>query len=324
MYDNIKLEKSLYNITGKSFTQALTELDPDESYKDTELRGLDAFERQLKRFDIKVSGMESDKVEKFFVTSQSAVLFPEYVRRMIKKGLEKVSIADIAFGAISHTDGIDFRGFSISYNGSSNPVAQGGELPAATVVLDSASSEMKKFARILNCSYEAVRKQRLEAFGILLRDLGAALGRDMNSYLVNRLIDGLFTTKIAGENISYADIAKFWSSMKDHDMDVMLCPPAAMAEILALPEMKFCAGDFMTEGRIKTPYGVMVVKCSQVPENMVVGIDSSAAAELVLGSDVVIDQDKLINTQMSEISCHILAGVARFASDAVQVLTTDK
>ena len=28
MYDTIKLEKSMYNLTGKSFSQALEELDP--------------------------------------------------------------------------------------------------------------------------------------------------------------------------------------------------------------------------------------------------------------------------------------------------------
>lgn len=67
MYDTIKLEKGLYSITGKNFTEALEGLDPDSSYKGTELEGLDAFERQLKRFDIRISGKNSDKVEKFFL-----------------------------------------------------------------------------------------------------------------------------------------------------------------------------------------------------------------------------------------------------------------
>ena len=78
MYNNIKLEKGLYSITGKTFTQALAELDPDANYENTELKGLDAFERQLKRFDIKVKGANSDRVEKFFISTESAVLFPEY------------------------------------------------------------------------------------------------------------------------------------------------------------------------------------------------------------------------------------------------------
>ena len=78
MYNTIKLENELYGVTGKSFTQALSEIDPDANYKGTDLEGLDAFERQLKRFDIKISGKNSDKVEKFFQTAESSVLFPEF------------------------------------------------------------------------------------------------------------------------------------------------------------------------------------------------------------------------------------------------------
>ena len=77
-YENIKIEKGLYT-TGKSFTQALEALDPSENYKGTSLEGLDAFERQLKRFDIKVSGKDCDTVSKFFQTTDSAALFPEFV-----------------------------------------------------------------------------------------------------------------------------------------------------------------------------------------------------------------------------------------------------
>ena len=51
-YDNLKLEKGLYT-TGKSFTQALEQIDPSENYAGTPLEGLDAYQRQLKRFDIK-------------------------------------------------------------------------------------------------------------------------------------------------------------------------------------------------------------------------------------------------------------------------------
>ncbi|WP_024855901.1 hypothetical protein [Ruminococcus albus] len=321
MYDNIRLERSLYNITGKSFTQALAELDPDEGYKGTELGGLDAFERQLKRFGIKVSGANSDMVEKFFVTAQSAVLFPEYVRRMIKKGVEKVSIAGVVCGAVSRTDGMDFRGFTITRSGS-DPVDQGDDLPETTVVLNSTASEVKKFARMLSCSYEAVRKQRLEAFGIVLRDIGESVGRGLNSWICTELITDVVPSTIAGDAISYADIAKFWSDMSTHDMDVMVCSPAVMAQILALPEMKFCVGDFMTSGRIKTPYGVTLVKCAEMPVNKVLGVDSTAAAELILGSDVVVDSDKLIGTQMNEISCSLLAGVTKVCEDAVGVLVT--
>ena len=68
-YENLKLEKGMYSQSGRSFAQTLEALDPSENYKGTSLEGLDAFQRQLKRFDIKVKGAGSDRVEKFFSCS---------------------------------------------------------------------------------------------------------------------------------------------------------------------------------------------------------------------------------------------------------------
>ena len=63
-YENLKLEKGMYGRSGRSFSQTLEELDPSEHYRGTPLEGLDAFQRQLKRFDIRVKGAGSDMVEK--------------------------------------------------------------------------------------------------------------------------------------------------------------------------------------------------------------------------------------------------------------------
>ena len=323
MYDNIRLDRSLYNITGKSFTQALTELDPDEGYKNTELSGLDAFERQLKRFDIKVSGLDSDRVEKFFVSSQSAVLFPEYIRRMVKKGLERVCLAETVCGAVSKTDGMDYRGFSLTSSGAC-PTGQGEEMAVTEMALQTNSREMVKFAELLTCTYEAFRKQRLEAFGIVLRELGATVGRALNSYICETLIHGADDYTVEGESITYADLAKFWSNMDTHEMDMMLCSPELMAQILALPEMKYCTGEGTASGRVSTPYGVTLIKCSQMPQGKLLCIDSSAAAELILGSDVVVDHDRLISKQIDQISCSVLAGMTKVMGDAVRVLSTSE
>lgn len=83
----------MYRESGRSFTQVLEKLDPDQQYRGTALEGLDAFQRQLKRFDIKVKGAGSDIVDKFFSNSQSAVLFPEYIARAVKAGMEEANIS---------------------------------------------------------------------------------------------------------------------------------------------------------------------------------------------------------------------------------------
>ena len=90
-FETIRLDKGLYS-SRKGFTAELESVDPSENYKGTALEGLDAFERQLKRFDIKIHGAASDCVEKFFQTSDSAALFPEYVARAVRKGQEEADL----------------------------------------------------------------------------------------------------------------------------------------------------------------------------------------------------------------------------------------
>ena len=322
MYTDIKLEKGLYSITGKSFTQALAELDPDSAYENTELNGLDAFERQLKRFDIKVKGANSDRVEKFFQSTQSAVLFPEYVRRAIKAGLNEASILSEVAATTTYTDSADFRGLTVTKTGSTDVVAQAGTLPVTNVRLAANSQALTKFARKLSCSYESIRKQRLEAFGVILRNLGAAIARDVNGLCMSQITTGITPSSIAGSDITYADLAAFWSSMSSFNMTTMVCKPETMAKILGLEQMKYCVNDYMTSGMVKTPYGVTLVKCSELSGNVAVGIDKSCAVEAVFGSDVVVDYDQLLSTQCTEISCSVMCGFSALTSGAVKVLST--
>lgn len=319
MYTDVKLEKGLYSITGKSFTRVLSELDPDGDYKGTELEKLDAFERQLKRFDIRVSGRECDRVEKFFLSTESAVLFPEYVRREIKAGMDGVSMIPDVAAAVTYTDSVDFRALTVTSAGTETGVKQMSELPLTTVKLADTASALTKFARRLSCSYESIRKQRLEAFGVILRSLGAQLSRAVNAKLVETLKSGGTQTTYTG-SVTYAALADFWASMKSFDMDVMLCPPAMMAQILALDEMKYCVSDFMSSGKVATPYGVTVIKCPDLEAGTAVGVDSSCALEAVYGTDVIVDFDKLISTQCDEVAASVMCGFSVLSSGAVKTL----
>lgn len=320
MYNDIKLDKSLYSITGRSFTEALEQLDPDSAYKGTELAALDAYERQLKRFDIKVSGADCDRVEKFFVSAESAVLFPEYVRRMIKEGMDEVSILPDIAAASSRTDGYDYRAMSVSSSGDETGIAQLGTLPQTTVKLANSTTALVKFGRRLSCAYEAIRKQRLETFGVILRGLGAQISRAINTKCADVLTAGATAVTYTG-SVTYGTLASFWASMSGYDMDVMLCSPAMMANILALSEMKYCVTDFMSSGKVVTPYGVTIIKCPSLADNVAIGIDSSCAAEVIYGTDVIVDFDKLISTQCDEIAASILCGVSVLTAGAVKKLT---
>ena len=80
-FETVKLDKGMYSEAGRSFTKVLEKCDPSEQYKGTPLEHLDAFQRQLKRFDIHVKGAGSDMVEKFFHRANRPCCSREFVSR---------------------------------------------------------------------------------------------------------------------------------------------------------------------------------------------------------------------------------------------------
>ena len=101
-YDNLKLEKGMYRQEGMNFTQVLESLDPSENYRGTALEGTDAFQRQLKRFGIRAKGAGSSPVEKFFRTSESAVLFPAYIGAAVAGVKRDVHPVPVLGGSLVH------------------------------------------------------------------------------------------------------------------------------------------------------------------------------------------------------------------------------
>lgn len=87
------------------------------------LAGLDAYERQLKRFDIRISGAQCDRVEKFFTSTESAVLFPEFVRRAVQQGIDASMLSDLT-AVETHTDSSQYLGCTITETDAYGTVAQ--------------------------------------------------------------------------------------------------------------------------------------------------------------------------------------------------------
>ena len=192
-YDNLKLDKGMYREAGRSFSQVLEREDPSERYKGTSLEGLDAFQRQLKRFDIKVKGETSDPVEAFFRTSDAAVLFPEYIARTVRQGMEEGDILPHITAAVTKIDGMDYRSISSEAGGEEKklkPVTEGSAIPSTTIKVQANLVKLKKRGRMLVASYEAVRFQKLDLFSVTLRQIGAHIARTHLEDAVGVLING--------------------------------------------------------------------------------------------------------------------------------------
>lgn len=322
MYENMKLEKSLYHLDGKSFTQALAEMDPDCAYAETELKGLDAFERQLKRFDIRVRGENADTVEKFFRTAESAVLFPEFVRRSVKQGMNTAMFGEIV-AATTNTNAIDYRGFSVVAEENkpyTTEIAEGGEIPQTAITLDSELVSLKKFGRLITASYEAIRQQRLDLFAVTLRAIGGQISRAVLSQAIDVLMDGVTPKALSGSEFNYGELVGFWGEFKDYNMTTLIASPKTMAKILGFEQMKYANADFMATGMVKTPFGATLVKSTAVMDDVIIGLDKSSALEMINGSDIILESDKLINRQLDRTAVTVTTGFSKIIPEATMVL----
>ena len=199
-FDTIKLEKGMYRESGKSFTQVLEQLDPSESYKGTALEGTDAFQRQLKRFDIRAKGAYSDPVEKFFRTMESSVLFPEYIARAVRQGMEENNVLPKITATTTTIDSMDYRSvYSVPSEEDKKlmQVAEGASIPATEVKTKSNLVQLHKRGRMLVASYEAIRFQKLDLFSVTLRQIGAYIQKMHVQDAVDVLVNGINKTIFA-------------------------------------------------------------------------------------------------------------------------------
>ncbi len=331
-YDNIRLEKGMYTGGVKTFTDVLEELDPSENYRNTELEGLDAYQRQLKRFDIRVGGPGSDSVSKFFQSSDSAALFPEYVSRAVRQGMERADILSDVIAAKTVIDGLDYRSVVSTPSGddkSLKPTGEGAFLPHTEVKTGDHLVKLQKRGRMLVASYEAVKFQKLDIFTVTLRQIGAYIARQQLFDAVDVLINGdgnnnaAETVSAAESNkVSYDDLVKIWAELSPYEFNTLLAPTDGMKKLLGMNEMKDShAGlQFHASGRMITPLGANLLHVPGISGTKLVAFDKNCALEMVQSGGVITDHDKLIDRQLERASISCITGFAKLFPDSVKVL----
>ena len=331
-YDNLKLDKGMYREAGRSFSQVLEREDPSERYKGTSLEGLDAFQRQLKRFDIKVKGEASDPVEAFFRTSDAAVLFPEYISRTVRQGMEEGDVLPHITAAVTRIDGMDYRSISSEAVGEEKklrPVPEGTMIPSTSIKVQANLVKLKKRGRMLVATYEAVRFQKLDLFSVTLRQIGAHIARTQLEDAVDVLINGdgnenpaTVTSLEEGRALDYEVLVDFWAKFDPYVMNTLLVSGDVMLQLLKLPEFQnpLTGLNFQGTGKLTPPLGATLLRTSVLPVKTAVGLDRRFALEMVRSGDVVVEYDKLIDRQLERAAITTISGFAKVFPKASQVL----
>ncbi len=338
-YETLRLEKGMYGESGRTFTQVLEAMDPSENYRGTALEGMDAFQRQLKRFDIHVKGGGSDMVEKFFHTTDSSVLFPEFVSRVVRQGMEEDNILPAITATTTNFVGMDYRSIASVTSEDDKTlklVDEGGELPQNVMKTQENLVKLHKRGRMLVASYEAIRFQRLDLFSVTLRQIGAhiarmhvedAIGVIMNGDGNNNAAEALTvgTSPISGSagTLSYDALLDFWAQFDPYTMNTMLVGGDTMLKLLKLDELQnpLTGLNFQGTGTLTTPLGATLLRTSAVPAGKLIGLDKHYALEMVSSGDVLVEYDKLIDRQLERAAITSISGFAKLYQDASKVLT---
>ena len=338
-FDNLKLEKGMYRQDGMSFTQVLESLDPSENYRGTALEGTDAFQRQLKRFGILAKGPGSSPVEKFFRTMDSAVLFPEYIARTVRQGMEENDILPSIVATTTNIDSMDYR--SIYSEASDDDkmlkdLLEGTAIPETQIKTKEHLVKLHKRGRMLVASYEAIRLQKLDLFGVMLRQIGSHIQKMQLQDALQVLMEGdgnanesiyysVGTSPISGTagTLEYGQLVEFWSQFDPYTMNTILCNNGTMSKLLKIPELQDPAAglNFQGTGVIGTPLGAKIHRSSAVEDSMLIGLDNRYALEQIRCGDVLVEYDKLIDRQLERAAITSISGFAKICADACAMLS---
>ena len=343
--DSIRLEKGMYNVRGKSFTEVLESLDPSENYKGTALAGLDAYERQLKRFDIKVNGPACDKIEKFFSTTDSAVLFPEFISRAIKQGLESFKILPEIVAATSIIDGVDYRSISttssseVSTNDASNEsgtsdssgsyVGEAESIKKINVKHGTSLTKLKKYGRIFSSSYEAMRFQNLDLMSVIFRQIGKDLAYEQLGDVITAIMpasdsDSVVSTTAASE-IAYADVVKLWSAFGSYTPNVIIGASSTISALLNVDQVKDLHTDAHIHGcnQFINPASANLIVHESLKTNdfeKLLVFDKDFAVQMVQSGNLTIEYDKVIDQQLNQAAISVIRGFSPICTDAIKCL----
>jgi len=117
-------------------------------------------------------------------------------------------------------------------------------------------------------------------------------------------------------------LVDFWAKFDPYVLNTMLVSGPMMVKLLKLQEFQnpLTGLNFQGTGQLATPMGAALLRSGAVPDDMIIGLDRRFALELVQGSDVTVEYDKLIDRQLERAAITSVSGFAKLFADAARVL----
>lgn len=302
-FEKVELIENMYNevyTNGESFEDYLESIDPSIHYVGTALEGLDAFERQLKRFNIKVNGDKADCVKKFFNTHSTAILFPEYVRRCVMQGMESnTTLLDIV-AVKTLINGYDYR----TINSSIQETKEG--LDELKIQTNPDLTKIYRRGRLLISSYESLKYQRIPLLSNMLKQIGVCIRNTQMKDLVKSVINSTYESNTHRRSILNLDETASLFNFHNHNIDTIIGSQEVIRKIIRQfsPYLSYQNGLNFTKSTIK----YISLNHSELKTDEFVALDSSCAIEMAAHKDICVDVESLIYKNFEKTAITASAG----------------
>jgi hypothetical protein len=301
-----------------------------------------ALERAFAEQGIRVKGAGADRLEKFFATTSSAVLFPAYVETQIIMGMLADAILSDLVAVETNIDSDTYRGLNwtdVEADQQLKEVLEGAKLPTTKITTADTVVYVKKFGRMLEATYEALRRQQINVVSLMLQRIGQRMQLDETDWAIQTLIagDGNTGSAITNANdidadvqgtLDYDELTKLYLAFgSGYQMTTAVCRQANIRTILNMSEFKdpMAGFSFQRNGVLPGPMGATWRRWDSTGATAftalsVLAIDSRYALQQVTEQGVTTEADRLIDCQIERTAISKTSGFKKLDYAAVQVL----
>ena len=106
-------------------------------------------------------------------------------------------------------------------------------------------------------------------------------------------------------------------------MNTLLVSGDVMLKLLKMEEFRnpLTGLNFQGTGKLSTPLGANLLQTSALAAGTLIGLDKRFALEMVQGSDILVEYDKLIDRQLERAAITSISGFTKIFTGASKVLS---
>lgn len=324
---------------------------------------LDAYERLMKEAGILAKSLPdknifSSKVEAFYRTNESKILFPEYVARTLVQAMTEFPIFKYLVATRTPIDSNVYKASYLDLDEPANKkatemrrVTEAADLPVARLKLGEVAVTLYKYGRAVEASYEALRRMSFELFNRHINRIGVEAANNKVSEIlyVIKTGDGNNSNAAPVKKVSNFDAGKsiitrdawikFLLQFYPYGCDTVVANVDGLIQILEVLYPKFEVAGKMDE-LLASGLNVKTVLPQGLIANTTLlyhpGIEKIGGAEAVYGitSDSCIEEifevgssiseaDKFIKNQTQLLTVSENSGFRKIFKDSARILTID-